>query len=746
MNQISDFRERMRQKFQVEKQKCTGEESKRGWVRAAIYAGLFGYLELAFHLWIYHKVDLNLWNGILQSVVFGVIVAVFTGMFGERANRYLGRTILGIVSIYYMVQVVYYHVFLRFLNFYSIGAVGTDALEFTGEIKKAIYESLVILLILAVPFLVHSIVLHKYWLHTSKKSCNGVLAELFTGALCLQLLFLGGLFMQGTETYSAYELYHHWVQDMGTEKLGLLQTAIKDFQGLIGTAPEDEIKMPVEEVMDDDDYQPVNESEESQEVMAVQSPQSMKQVTPEPLITKEAEITITPEAGEEMSSADSMKPEAVQTTSPTPMPEVSSVDPIYNQIPLNFSAKGRKSKKKAIKDLDQYFSRIQPTKKNEYTGKFKGYNLILLTAEGFSPWAVDEKITPTLYRLTHEGFVFKNFYIPLWWCSTSDGEYVVCHSLIPKGGVTSMFVSGSNYIPFTLGNQLRRYDYDCFAYHDHSYTYYRRDVSHPNMGYTYKGVGNGLNLKKTWPESDIEMMEKTIPEYINKDQFHVYYMTVSGHMNYSFQGNMMSYKNRDAVADLKCSSDAKAYVACNVELDRALEYLITQLEKAGVADRTVIALSADHYPYGLEKSAIDELAGHKVENNFELYKNHFILWNPQIKEPIEVMKPCCSLDILPTLSNLFGIEYDSRLMVGHDIFSDSEPLVIFSNRSFITDKVMYNSTNKKVTYLTKEELPKNYLENKITQVKNQFTISKSILENDYYRRFEEFLNDYWNDK
>ena len=36
---------------------------------------------------------------------------------------------------------------------------------------------------------------------------------------------------------------------------------------------------------------------------------------------------------------------------------------------------------------------------------FKGKNLILLTAEGFSPYAIDQELTPTLYKLTHEGFV-----------------------------------------------------------------------------------------------------------------------------------------------------------------------------------------------------------------------------------------------------------------------------------------------------------------------------------------------------
>ena len=64
---------------------------------------------------------------------------------------------------------------------------------------------------------------------------------------------------------------------------------------------------------------------------------------------------------------------------------------------------------------------------------------------------------------------------------------------------------------------------------------------------------------------------------------------------------------------------------------------------------------------------------------FEIYENTLILWNDQMKKPVEVDKYCSSLDIAPTLSNLFGLEYDSRLMMGTDILSDQPGMVIFSN-------------------------------------------------------------------
>lgn len=404
----------------------------------------------------------------------------------------------------------------------------------------------------------------------------------------------------------------------------------------------------------------------------------------------------------------------------------------YNTLNINFNQLISKEKNNTIKSMHKYFENVQPTSKNKFTGRYKGYNLILVTAEGFSPYAVRKDVTPTLYKMAHEGFNFKNFYNPIWGVSTSDGEYVACTGLIPKSGVWSFYESSKISMPYVMGNQLKLLGYKTLAYHNHTYTYYKRNFSHPNMGYTYKGLGNGLNVKKTWPESDLEMMQKTVPTYVSTQPFHIYYMTVSGHMRYSFSGNQMAYKNRKYVEALPYSNTCKAYIACQIELDKAMEYLLNQLEKAGIADKTLIAISADHYPYGLEDKAIDELAGHKVEKNFELYKSTFILYSKGMK-PTTIDKPCSSLDIIPTLSNLLGLKYDSRLLMGQDIFSNSQPLVIFENRSFITDKGHYNAKTKEFIANKGTSVDKTYIKTISQIVNNKFYYSAKILETNYYK-------------
>lgn len=77
-----------------------------------------------------------------------------------------------------------------------------------------------------------------------------------------------------------------------------------------------------------------------------------------------------------------------------------------------------------------------------------------------------------------------------------------------------------------------------------------------------------------------------------------YYMTVSGHMDYDFGGNSIASKNKNKVDNLPYSEEAKAYLATQIELDKALELLINKLEESNKLNDTIIVLLGDHYPYG----------------------------------------------------------------------------------------------------------------------------------------------------
>jgi phosphoglycerol transferase MdoB-like AlkP superfamily enzyme len=239
-------------------------------------------------------------------------------------------------------------------------------------------------------------------------------------------------------------------------------------------------------------------------------------------------------------------------------------------------------------------------------------------------------------------------------------------------------------------------------------------------------------VKKQWPASDVEVVEKSVGFYGDKAPFVTYYMSISGHMNYDFSGNRVCYDNRHLVENEPYSDAIRAYLACQMEFDRSLELLMKRLEEAGTLQDTVFVIVADHYPYGLTAEQYSELFGHKIDETFEIHENGCIIYKPGMT-PVVVEELCYSIDVLPTLSNLFGLEFDSRLYVGRDVFSEKEPLVILDDRSWITEQGRYNSTTKKGIANNGTPLSADYIKRINTEVSNRFTVSARVVDYDYWR-------------
>jgi len=609
----------------------------------------------------------------LFSLPIGFVFYLVASCFTEKTNKIIFMILVGCLTFYYSAQMMYFKIFSTFASLYFFIGAGKAA-QFFDVLINAVKHSIIPLLFMLLPLALMAVFHKKISIsRISKKYIARVAVSTVIMQAAVTIFVLS--FDEGMLS-PAYLYKEAFLVEDSIDKFGLLTTGRLDLKNILKNT--------------------LALADESEHIEIVESDEEDK---------KASEYSEVPE--EEVIAE-------------------------YNELDLPFGELIEKEINENIKSMHKYFMNENPSKKNKYTGMFKGKNLIMITAEGFSPYAVDRELTPTLYKMYEEGFKFTDFYTPLWGVSTSDGEYVACTSLLPKEGVWSFYKSSENYMPYCMGNQLKSVGYETYAYHDHYFDYYFRNKSHPNMGYTYKGLGNGLDVTETWPESDLEMMELTVNEYIDKQPFHAYYMTVSGHLQYNFTGNYIALKNKSLVDNLEYSESVKAYLSCNIELDRAIGKLIEELEKAGIADDTLIAISPDHYPYGLTEAEISELAGHKVDSDFELYKGVFLLWSKGM-EPVEINKTSSSLDIIPTLSNLMGLEYDSRLLMGRDILSDSEPLVMLKDRSWITDKAFFNARTGEVISRTGSIPESGYIEEISEKVKQKFKVSAMVLGHDYYR-------------
>ncbi len=668
------------------------------------------YDELVFHIATGSGKGLA---GVFYTLVFslaaGCFLTLISTIFINKINVYIVTTLNVILTFLYGAHLVYLAQFQTFFRWSTIGQAG-EVTQFWREALMRILLNIVPILFLLVPLVFYCV-----WgrelapaLGTPLR-VKGILLAL---TVMFHLTALAGI-ITDADAGEAYRGYFN-PADVSSYFGLLTETRLDIKYTLFGEPDGDDPGGHVGEIVD-----PFG-----------------KETTGEPQGTDEP----TPPDGTGTGGPD--ETDTPETEVPAPPKEYGD-----NVLDIDWESLISSAKDKKVKEAHEYFSTVTPTKQNEYTGYFEGKNLIQLTLEGFSSIIVEKhpELFPTMYKMMHEGFYLENYYNSLWGGSTATGEYLSMTGLF-HNSAQCLKMSGGKYWPFTLGNVFTALDYTVYAYHNNSYTYYSRNLSHPSFGYkNWLAVGNGLDdLSKAWPRSDLEMAEKTIDDYINNAPFHAYYMTVSGHANYTFAGNAMATRHRSEVAELPYSDNVKSYYACQLEVEYMLKYLVEKLEEAGQLENTVFVFNADHYPYALSDSEAAELYGlpeDGVRDKFELYRNGAAIWCASMKEPVVISKPCSALDLIPTVLNLFGVKYDSRLLMGVDLNSTTDPIVILNTTNtswnWMNPNGTYSSKTKKFTPAEGVTVDESQLDQYIKQmnsvVSQKRKYSLRILETDYYK-------------
>lgn len=630
------------------------------------------YVELCLHLCVFGSMDRYAGYPVLFGLLGGALCTLVVSSLPKVLRQITGVFLVAAQVLLAEVQLVYHCIFGDFMPVSQIGMGGNVVVNFNSQLLYGIRQNLLKILLLLLPLIAVILCLALRRGQALKLRLRWKQTMASSAVLLALLLTVTGLMYVGRD--NAFSVYRTFTNvntstDSSYKKIGMLATTAQELRYM--------------------------------------------------LFSGSGSIMITPSS---LNMSD--VPRTYSSNS-------------YNVIEsIDFTALADSTDSDILKATDEYLSNATPTRKNNYTGLLKDYNLITICAESFCPWFISEELTPTLYKLSHTGILFENYY-GTFQSVTTNGEYTMCMGLYPDMSRTktdsSFNVAGTNYLPFCLGNALKGMGYQAWGYHDYIGDFYNRNITHANMGYTFKAADSGLAMKIDWPSSDLEMMEASIDDYINSGEpFHAYYMTFSGHYQYNWD-NAMSAKNRDAVKDLPYSEPMKAYIACNLELEYALEYLMQRLEEAGVADKTCIVLTNDHYPYGLTEDEYNELAGQTLDTTFEKYRNSFICYVPGLSENIVVDEYCSTADILPTLLNLFGVDYDSRLLAGTDVLSSGLHVAVLSDKSFLTKTFRYDAGTETVipadeSITVSDGLVKTYR----LYVDSRFQLSGNILNSDYY--------------
>lgn len=393
------------------------------------------------------------------------------------------------------------------------------------------------------------------------------------------------------------------------------------------------------------------------------------------------------------------------------------------------------------KTLNNYFMSRNITDKNEYTGMFEGKNLIVIMMESVNNILLDENIYPNFAKLYKNGWYWENAYSPRNSCSTGNNEMTGMISLYSIYRTCTANVYMNNKYEESIFGLFNNKGYTTTSYHDYTEKYYYRSTIHKNMGSSkYYGVSDlGIsynNEYKEWP-SDVLLMDKSSEIFTQNSPFMAWITTVSPHQPY-YSDSELSKIYYDSFANTGYPSNVKRYMSKLKVLDDSLGELLKILEEKGILDDTVIVLYADHYPYGLTNSDISKVLGDGINKYNEVDRTPFVIYNSKMT-PKTYSEYTSYVNVLPTVANLFNLDYDPRLYMGTDLLSSSyQNRVVFADGSWQTPVGFYYASTGRMSYFNDDRYTNDEIVNINTDVDNMIKYSNLAIKTNY---FEHLFNE-----
>lgn len=396
-----------------------------------------------------------------------------------------------------------------------------------------------------------------------------------------------------------------------------------------------------------------------------------------------------------------------------------------------------------MNSLNKYFFSRKITEKNDYTGIFKDKNVIVILLESVNNIMVNEEYFPTLYKLYNEGLTFTNNYSPRNNCSTGNNEFSALTSLFTINNTCTANEYRTNTYYQSIFNLFAKEGYSANSFHNYTEKYYYRNTIHNNIGSKYYGVEDldipYSNKYEEWP-SDVELIEKSFDIFSNDEPYITYMATVTTHQPY---GKQSEYGNLylDKFKDLDVSTSVKRYLSKMTVLDQAIERLLELLEENGELEDTVIVMFGDHYPYGIKTSELQKMFDYNLEERKEIERTPFIIYNSEI-EGKKFDQYTTYINILPTIANLFDLDYDPRLYMGEDVFSeDYSNIAIFADGSWQSPYAYYDAEKSTLTYINEDY---QYTDEEVIkinkEINNKIAMSNLAIQKNYFGYLDEKLN------
>lgn len=389
----------------------------------------------------------------------------------------------------------------------------------------------------------------------------------------------------------------------------------------------------------------------------------------------------------------------------------------------------------SLLNIDEYFINQKVSDYNSKSGIFEGYNYINILVESFDYLAIDKVLTPTIYKFYEEGISFRNHYTPKYSCATGDSEYISLTSLVPLNYTCTSNAVGNNEFLEALPNLFKNKGYTTYSFHNWTDQFYDRHALSKKLGIDlYKDYDDiGFKTVVGW-QSDTELIEKTYDYYKNDSKFFVHYVTSVMHWPYdssSYYGDKDVEEIRKVHPDWQI--DYCRYMSKSMEFDRSLQKLMELLEKDNLLDKTVIAIYADHRPHKLDEATIINLTSNWIDRNVNVNGidlTPFMIYNPNIEKEINNTL-CSTFDQVPTIANMFNLNYDPRLYIGIDIYDEDFRFVFFPNGDWIIKEGCYDLSSG---YFNGTEISIEDIKKYTKKSQDVLKISRKIVDNCYFNK------------
>lgn len=384
-----------------------------------------------------------------------------------------------------------------------------------------------------------------------------------------------------------------------------------------------------------------------------------------------------------------------------------------------------------LAELDDYYaSHPKEAADTPMTGALAGKNLILIMMESVDDWLVTPEYMPNLYRLEQEGVYFRNYYAPIFLAAaTFNSEFTANTGLIaPEYQVRNSYYT-DHALPYSLANLFRDAGYRARSYHAANPNIYNRGQIHLNFGYeSYNDYGD-LGMDDYMLDSQLL---RGYDQIVSDEPFFSFIITYSGHGPYTTEQQNISEPHLDrartvidySTVPYTTEAQKEEYtraVAQAMETDAFIGGLRERLEADGHAEDTVLVLFTDHYcKYFSDTELIEAIKGTSDHN---LLSNvPFVIWTegitPQVSE-----KYVSTMDIAPTIVDLFSLDADLRYYIGNDMFGPDGGVVYFRNYAWYDGKTYDtgNDASSNPAVLAMRE-----------QVREQIDVSQDTFRYDYF--------------